>query len=158
MFGNTPAVAAHVWISLFAIALGLIALYGMITNQRMRRINQVFLGLTILTSVTGFFLPADKILPSHITGVISLVVLAIAVYAHDLRKLAGGARGTYVVTGVMALYLNCFVLVVQLFLKIPSLKAMAPTQSEPPFLAAQGATLVLFVILGVVAFKRFRPA
>jgi uncharacterized membrane protein SirB2 len=111
---------------------------------------------TALTSVTGFGFPFDHLLPPHKVGIISLVVLTIAVFARYKFHLAGSWRWIYGVGAVLALYFNVFVLVVQLFLKVPALKAMAPTQSEPPFVAAQLIVLALFIALGIFAVKRFR--
>ena len=148
----------HVLISLVAIASGLIVLLAMIANRRLDGLTAFFLVTTILTSVTGFFFHSKAFGPPHIVGVISLVVLAASLFALYVRKLAGVWRPVYVVTAVLALYLNCFVLVVQAFQKITFLNAFAPTGSEPPFAAAQGATLVLFVILGFLAVRRYRPA
>ena len=148
----------HVLISLVAIASGLIVLLAMIANRRLDVLTAFFLATTILTSVTGFFFHSKAIGPPHIVGVISLVVLAASLFALYLRKLAGVWRPIYVITAVLALYLNCFVLVVQAFQKIAFLNAFAPTGSEPPFAAAQGATLLLFVILGFLAVRRYRPA
>jgi hypothetical protein len=118
----------------------------------------LFLATTVLTSVTGFFFPFHKLLPSHIVGIISLVLLAVAIVARYIQHLAGGWRSAYVISAAMALYLNVFVLVVQLFEKVPDLKALAPTQSEPPFLVAQIIVLVLFVVVGIFAVKKFRGA
>jgi hypothetical protein len=111
-----------------------------------------------LTSVTGYFFPVDRVLPSHIVGAISLVVLAAATIAFYRYRLEGAARGLYVITALMALYLNVFVLVAQAFLKVPALKALAPTQSEPPFLVTQAIVLAAFVAIAIGAFKSFRPA
>jgi hypothetical protein len=147
---------AHVAISLIAIVAGLVVVYGLVTAQRLDRWTSLFLWTTIATSVTGFPLPADQILPSHIVGAISLVVLTIAVVARYVRRLANGWRAAYVVTAVLALYLNVFVLVVQLFRRVPALNTLAPTQAEPPFAIAQLAVLLLFVGLGIVALKKFR--
>jgi hypothetical protein len=116
----------------------------------------VFLVITALTSLTGFFFPFHKLLPSHILGVLSLIVLAIAVPARYVYHLAGGWRRIYVITAVLALYFNFFVLIAQLFQKVPPLKALAPTQSEPPFLVAQTCALVLFIVLGIYSVKGFR--
>jgi hypothetical protein len=148
----------HVVISLIAIASGLIVSYGLLTSNRMRGATLLFLVTTIATSATGFFFHRDQILPSHIVGGISLVVLAAtaaALYVYDLH---GSWRTIYVVGAVTSLYFNVFVLVVQLFLKVPSLHALAPKGSEPPFAIAQGLALVLFVVLGTFAIKRFRPS
>jgi hypothetical protein len=148
----------HVVISLIAIASGLIVSYGLLTSNRMRGATLLFLVTTIATSATGFFFHRDQILPSHVVGGISLVVLAAtaaALYVYDLH---GSWRTIYVVGAVTSLYFNVFVLVVQLFLKVPSLHVLAPKGSEPPFAIAQGLVLVLFVVLGTFAVKRFRPS
>jgi len=147
----------HVILSLIGIAAGLIVLFGMLGSNRLSAWTALFLATTVLTSVTGFFFPRDQLLPSHIVGVISLVVLAIALFALYVRRLAGAWRWLYVATAVLALYLNVFVGVVQAFQKLPFLSALAPTQSEPPFIVVQAVVLVLFVVLGVVAAKSFHP-
>ena len=116
----------------------------------------MFLASTLATSLTGFGFPFERLLPSHIVGAISLVVLAAAIYSRYVRLMEGRWRSIYVVTAVVALYLNVFVLVVQLFLKVPALNALAPTQSEPPFAIAQTIVLLIFAALGVAAVKRFR--
>lgn len=146
----------HTLISLAGIATGFIVSFGLIGGKRLDRWTAWFLATTVATSVTGYFFPVHQILPSHIVGAISLVVLAIATYARYARRLAGGWRSTYVAGAVAALYFNVFVLVVQLFLKVPSLKALAPTQKEPPFAIAQGIVLVAFIALGFLAMKGFR--
>jgi hypothetical protein len=149
--------ALHVIISIAAILAGLVMVAAMIASvTRDGGLVAFFLLTTILTSVTGFFFHSKAIGPPHIVGVISLVILAIALVALYGRKLEGIWRGTFIVTSIMALYLNCFVLVVQAFQKIPSLNAFAPKGTEPPFVAAQGATLVLFLVLGFLAFRRYR--
>lgn len=148
----------HVALSLIGIGTGIIALFGMLSNKYLVGWTRWFLITTIATSVTGYFFPVHKLLPSHIVGFISLIVLALAWFALYKHKLAGGWRLTYVITAVIALYLNIFVLVVQLFEKVPSLQALAPTQTEPPFKIAQSSVLIIFVILGFIAAKKFRPA
>ena len=147
----------HVIISLIGIVAGLVFFAALTGGRWLSLINGLFLVFTILTSVTGFFFHSKAIGPPHIVGVISLVVLAVTLIAIYGRRLAGIWRGVFVITAVLALYLNCFVLVVQLFQKIPSLNAFAPTGTEPPFVAAQGATLLLFLVLGFLAFRRFHP-
>jgi hypothetical protein len=147
----------HVILSLVAILSGLVVLFGMFSSKMLEGWTAFFLATTVLTSVTGFPFPRDHILPSHIVGVISLVVLAITIFALYARRLAGSWRWIYVVSAVLALYLNVFVLVVQSFLKVPSLKALAPTQSEPPFVVAQAVVLVIFVALCVLAVRSFHP-
>ena len=147
----------HVVLSVVGIVTGLVVAWGMLRSDRMPRWTDVFLATTVLTSVTGFFLPATKFLPSHATGILSLVILAATLYAWYGRKLSGRWRGIYVGTAIAALYLNVFVLVVQAFFKVEPLRALAPKQSEPPFVAAQAVVLIAFVALGVIAVKRFRP-
>jgi hypothetical protein len=147
----------HVVISLVAIATGLVVVYGMMTGRRLDRWTPWFLWTTVATSVTGYGFPVAQLLPSHIVGAISLAVLAVAIYALYSRRLEGAWRPIYAVSAVIALYLNVFVLIVQLFLKVPALHALAPTQAEPPFATSQLAVLILFVALGVIATRRFIP-
>jgi hypothetical protein len=153
-FGLTVFTLFHVLLSLAGIASGLVVVFGLLAARRPNSWTALFLGTTVLTSVTGFLFPFHKFLPSHVVGIVSLVVLAFAIYALYVRRLAGGWRRTYVVTSVIALYLNVFVLIAQLFMKVPALKAMAPTQSEAPFKIAQLFVLVVFVLLGILAAKR----
>ena len=150
----------HTLLSLVAIGSGLVVLFAMIGGKRLGGWTGFFLTTTLLTTVTGYFFPFsfDHLLPSHKVGFVSLVLLAIAIPALYMFHLAGGWRKTYVITAVMALYLNCFVLVVQAFLKVPALHEMAPNGKEPPFAIAQGIVLVLFVVLGFKAVKGFRNA
>uniref|UniRef100_Q07I23 Uncharacterized protein n=1 Tax=Rhodopseudomonas palustris (strain BisA53) TaxID=316055 RepID=Q07I23_RHOP5 len=148
----------HVVISLIAIAAGLIAMVGLLTSNPLRGWTALFLVTTILTSVTGFMFPFGALLPSHIVGIISLLLLAAAVFALYGQRLAGYWRPVYVVAALTSLYLNVFVLIVQGFGKVSFLNALAPTQTEPPFLAAQGATLIFFLAMIVLATRRFRPA
>jgi hypothetical protein len=147
----------HVLISLVGIATGFVVLFGLLTAKRFDGWTAVFLTFTVLTSVTGFFFPFHKLLPSHILGVISLVVLAIAIPARYAFHLAGPWRRTYVITAMIAQYLNVFVLVAQAFQKVPALKALAPTQSEPPFLISQVVVMVIFIGLIIAAAIKFRP-
>lgn len=147
----------HVVISLIALVTGLIAMVGLLRGERLPGWTALFLLTTVLTSVTGFGFPFDHFLPSHWTGVISLVVLAVALLALYVFRLRGSWRWVYVVTAMMALYLNAFVGVVQSFLKIGALHVLAPTQSEPPFAIAQGVVLLIFFVVTIVAVRRFHP-
>ena len=149
----------HVIISLIGIVSGLVVLYGLLGSKVMPGWTALFLVTTILTSVTGFLFPFDKLLPSHMIGILSLVLLAIACVALYGMKLAGAWRWIYVLTAMVALYLNVFVLVIQSFLKIGPLHALAPSvpPSEPPFAIVQGIVLVLFVVAIIGAVRRFRP-
>jgi hypothetical protein len=146
----------HVVLSLLGIASGFVVVFGMLAGKRRDRCTVVFLTTTVLTSVTGFLFPFHGFMLSYVFGVLSMIVLALAIYARYVRHLAGGWRRTYVISAVIALYLNFFVLIVQAFRKVPALTALAPTQSEPPFIVAQGAALVLFVALGAAAASKFR--
>lgn len=149
----------HVIISLIAIVTGLIVLFGLLKSSSMPGLTGIFLLTTILTSVTGFLFPFEKLLPSHMIGILSLVLLAIACFALYGQKLAGAWRWIYVVTAMISLYLNVFVLVIQSFLKIPPLHALAPSipPSEPPFAAVQGIVLLFFVVTTFLAIRKFRP-
>ena len=147
----------HVLISLVAIGSGLIVLYGMITSKRLDRLTSLFLATTVLTSVTGFGFPVTGVTPATKLGIISLAALGIAYLARYTRHMAGRWRVTYVFSAAIALYLNVFVLVVQSFEKVPALRAIAPTQKEPPFAIAQITVLIVFVGLTIFAVKRFRP-
>lgn len=157
ILGLQPFTFAHVLISLVGIVSGFVVLFGLLTAKRLEGWTGLFLVTTVATSVTGFGFPIDIILPSHIVGIISLVVLAIAIIARYAFHLSGFWRSVYVIGAGIALYLNVFVLIVQLFRKVPALNALAPTQSEPPFAFAQGAVLVVFVVLVILAVIRFHP-
>jgi hypothetical protein len=156
ILGMTLFTFVHVVLSLIGVSSGFIVLFGMFTAKPLDGWTALFLVTTAATSVTGFLFPFHQFMPSHAVGIISLLVLAVAIYARYPRHLAGAWRRIYVVNAAIALYLNVFVLIVQLFLKLPPLKAMAPTQSEPPFLISQLAALVLFIALTVVAVIKFR--
>ena len=148
----------HTVLSLVGIVAGLVVAGGLVTGTRLDRWAAVFMVTTVLTSVTGFGFPFDKVLPSHVVGVVSLVVLAAAIVADYVKHRAGAWRTTYAVGVVLATYLNVFVLVAQLFKRIPVLFLLAPTQSEPPFALTQGLVVLLFVWLGVAAVRGGRPA
>ena len=147
----------HTLISLIGIFTGLIVLFGLLAGKRLDGWTKWFLITTVLTSVTGFFFPFHGFTPAIVLGIMSLIVLAVAIFARYPRHLAGHWRWIYVVTSVIALYFNVFVLVVQTFEKIPALHAMAPTQTEPPFKLTQLVVLAIFVLLGTIAAIRFRP-
>jgi hypothetical protein len=146
----------HVAISLVGIASGFIVMYGLLTGRRMGGWTALFLATTVATSVTGFGFPLVHFGAPHWIGVISLVVLAVAILARYSLHLAGAWRWLYVICAVLAFYLNIFVGVVQAFQKVLFLKTLAPTQSEPPFLLTQLVVLALFVTLAIVAAIRFR--
>jgi hypothetical protein len=157
IFGMDALTFVHVLLSLIGIVSGFVVLAGMFDSRRQESWTALFLITTVATSATGFLFPFTKLLPSHIFGIISLVVLAIALAARYSFRLKDSWRWVYVVTALFALYLNVFVLVVQAFLKVPPLKALAPTGSEPPFLVAQAIVLAFFVYVGTRAAMRFRP-
>jgi hypothetical protein len=146
----------HVLLSLLGILAGLVMVQGLLSARRLGTWTAIFLWTTVLTSVTGFLFPFHGFKPSYVVGIISLIVLALAIYALNGRKLAGGWRRTFVISSVTALYLNVFVLVAQLFGKVPALKALAPTQTEGPFKITQLTVLVIFIALGILATTRFR--
>lgn len=149
--------AFHTDISLLAIASGIVVLALLITGRMARVVTLLYLATSILTDITGFMFYKGSFGPPYVVGVISLIVLLAACYALYGANMAGAWRGVWVVTAVIGLYLNVFVLVVQAFGKLPGLHALAPKGSEPPFAIAQGVTLLVFVALGRLAFTRFRP-
>jgi hypothetical protein len=149
----------HVIISLIAISAGLAVLFGLLGSSHLPTMTAIFLLFTILTSVTGFMFPFTQLLPSHMIGILSLVLLAVACVALYVMKLAGAWRRIYVVTALLSLYLNVFVFVIQGFLKIPTLTALAPGNppTGPVFAVVQGVVLVFFAVVIVGAWRRFRP-
>lgn len=146
----------HVALSLIGIAAGFVVLYGMIVAKRLPAVTALFLVTTALTSLTGFLFPFKGVTPGIVVGILSIIVLIVATVALYAGHLAGIWRGTYIISTALALYFNFFVFIVQSFEKMPALKALAPTQSEPPFKIAQLVTLVVFVLLTTLAFRRFR--
>ncbi|MEH2565927.1 hypothetical protein [Bradyrhizobium sp. AZCC 2289] len=150
----------HVIISLIGIVAGLVVMFGMLASDRKPGLTAIFLLFTILTSATGFLFPFTQVLPSHMIGILSLVLLAIACIALYAMKLSGSWRWIYVVTALLSLYFNVFVLVIQSFLKIPALTAVAPGNppSGPVFAVVQGIVLVFFVLMIIGAWRRFKPA
>ena len=156
ILGMTTFTFVHVVLSLIGIFSGFVVVFGLLAGKRLDSWTALFLVSTVATSVTGFLFPFHRFLPSHGVGILSLLVLAIAILARYPLDLAGAWRRIYAVTAVISLYLNVFVLIAQVFQKVPGLKAMAPTQSEPPFLVMQAVALGVFVMLGIVAATRFR--
>jgi hypothetical protein len=155
-------ITVHVIISLIGIVAGIIVMFGMLGSRRMPGLTAIFLLFTILTSATGFLIPpllSEKLLPSHMIGILSLVLLAIACIGLYVMKLSGAWRWIYVLTALISLYLNVFVLVIQSFLKVPALHALAPSvpPSEPPFAILQGIVLVFFAVVIIGAIRRYRP-
>ena len=155
-------VLVHVVISLIGIVAGIIVMFGMLGSKRMPGLTAIFLLFTILTSATGFLIPPlllEKTLPSHMVGLLSLVLLAITCFALYGMKLTGAWRWIYALTALVSLYLNVFLLVIQSFLKVPALHALAPSvpPAEPPFLVVEGLALGFFVIVIIGAVRRFRP-
>jgi hypothetical protein len=144
----------HTIISIVGILAGIPVVLAMLAGRLNSRFTSLFLWTTVATSVTGFMFPVHKFLPSHAVGTLSLLVLAITIPALYVFHLAGPWRKLYVVGATVALYFNVFVLVVQAFLKVPALHALAPNGNEPVFLIAQTLVLALFIAIGVLAFKR----
>jgi hypothetical protein len=148
----------HVILSLIGIVSGIVVAFAMLNSRRPPAMTAIFLVTTAATSATGFLFPFETFGPPEIVGVLSLVVLAVALIALYLYKLAGAWRWVYVATALVALYLNVFVGVVQTFQKVPFFTALAPTQKEPPFAVAQGIVLLIFIGLGIAVARKFRPA
>lgn len=148
----------HVVISVLGIITGLVAVGGLMAGARREGVTAAFLVTTILTNATGFGFASERLLPSHVVAVLSLVLLTICVVARYVKRLHGGWRRVFVITAVGALYFNVFVLVVQLFAKTPQLAALSPTQSEPPFALTQLLVLALFVWLGRASIRGFSAA
>jgi hypothetical protein len=147
----------HVIISLIAIVCGVVVVFGMFASNQLTRWTGLFLFTTALSSVTGFYFPGTTLTPARIFGIASLIVLVPTVLALYVFGLRGFWRWIYIAGVVIALYLNVFVAVVQSFAKIPELRSLAPTQSEPPFLIAEGGALVIFILLGIIALVLFHP-
>jgi hypothetical protein len=156
IFGMTILTFVHVLLSLVGILAGFVVMFGFLAAKQLHGWTALFIWTTVATSVTGFLFPFHKFLPSHAIGILSLLVLAIAIYALYGKHLAGAWRKTYAIDAMIALYFNVFVLIAQLFMKVPALKALAPTQSETPFKEAQLALLVAFVMLTILAAIKFR--
>jgi hypothetical protein len=157
MIDITTLTLAHTVISIVAIAAGLVVVGGLIAGVRIDGWTGIFLVTTVVTSVSGFFFPFSQLLASHWVGIISLIILPVVIAARYWKQLAGPWRGTFVVGSVLVLYLNFFILIVQLFRRIPALLVAAPKQTEPPFVLTQLLVLALFAWLGFAAFRRFRP-
>jgi hypothetical protein len=158
ILGMSAFTLVHVLLSLVGIFAGFVVAFGFLTSKPLNGWTAIFLGSTVLTSVTGFFFPIHGLTPGLVIGILSLIALAIAIFARYQHHLAGGWRRSYVISSMVALYFNTFVLVVQLYEKVPALHALAPTQSEAPFKITQLTVLVLFVLLTVLATVRFRDA
>ena len=157
IFGMTISTAVHVILSLIGVLSGLVVLRGLITANPMSAWTLLFLGTTLATSVTGFVFPIHGFTPALGVGILSMIILAATIAARYSFHLARGWRWVYVVGAVVALYFNSFVLVVQSFLKIPVLHALAPTGSEPTFALTQGIVLAFYLLTGYLAVKGFRP-
>ena len=147
----------HVLISLVAIFTGVVVVFGMVVSNRLDRWTKWFLTTAVLTTVTGFFFPFHGFTPAIGLGIISLPFLALTIFARYSKHLAGAWRWIYAIGAVICLYFNLFVLVVQLFEKVPALHAMAPTQTESPFKLTQLVVLIVSTVLAIVAVIRFRP-
>jgi len=152
----TTFTLVHVVLSLVGIGSGVVVLYGMIRGKRMDSGTALFLATTVLTSLTGFFFPFHGVTPGIIVGVVSIVVLGAACYGRYVQNMAGAWRLVYVIGATVALYFNVVVLIIQLFEKVAGLKALAPTQSEPPFIVIQIVVMAAFGVAGFLAVKRFR--
>ena len=148
----------HVFLSLVGIAAGIFIVFGLLTSRKLPILSALFLVTTAATSLTGFLFPFKGVTPGIILGILSLIVLILAIVALYVGKLAGAWRGTYVISACVAFYFNFFVLIAQSFAKVPALHAIAPTQASPALGITQLAVLVIFILLTVRSFKKFRPA
>lgn len=157
ILGMTIQAFIHTAISIVAIVAGFPVLAGLLKSQRCEGWTSVFLIMSVATNLTGVVLPAASFLPSHGVAILALLILLFTVPAKYSFDLQGAWRPIYVIGAVISLYLNVFVLIIQLFGKVPSLKALAPTQSEPPFAIVQGIALIAFVVLGFLATRKFHP-
>ena len=155
MSGLEIFTAFHVFISLIGIVSGFVAIVGMVRSKPLDWWTDLFLVTTVATSVTGFLFPFNGFTPAIATGIISMIVLTLAIVALRVKHLQGPWARTYAITVVMAQYFNFFVLIVQSFRRVPVLHALAPTESEPPFAIAQLLALVAFLVLGYVATRGF---
>lgn len=156
-FGVSSLQTFHVLISLVGVASGIAVVLGLFSSSRMSFLTAIFLLTTLLTNLTGFLFPLNGFTPAVDVGILGTIIIAVCLTARYLKRMENGWRGVYVVTAVLSLYLNLFVLVVQFFLKVPALHAYAPTGSEPPFAVVQGLVLLACVAAGLLAFKRFHP-
>ncbi len=147
----------HVVLSLIGIAAGLVVMAGMWAGRKLDGWTALFLATTVTTSVTGFLFHSAKFGPPHVIGLLSLLLLVLAIIARYSYHLAGSWRWIYVVSAMLALYFNVFVGVVQAFQKLPLLQPLAPTGTEPPFAISQGVVLLAFVAFTLLAVKRFYP-
>ena len=147
----------HVIITLVAIGSGLMVAGGMFASHKLPGTTALFLFTTALTSLTGFLFPIHGFTPALGVSIVACVILAVALFALYKERLVGAWRPIYVITAIVSLYLNVFVLVAQSFMKVSGLNALAPTQSEPPFAVTQGVVLVIFIIIALIAVVRFRP-
>jgi hypothetical protein len=145
----------HVLISMVGIGSGFIVIAGLLARKRLEAWTKLFLATTVLTTLTGFLFPIKGVTPGIVIGVLSLLMLALAIVARYSHYMSGAWRWIYIVTTAIALYFNTFVMVVQSFEKVAALKALAPTQKEPPFLIAQFALLILFIVLTTMSVRRF---
>jgi hypothetical protein len=156
-FGVSTLQTFHVLISLIGIASGIVVVWGLLSSRRLSGLTAVFLVTTLLTNLTGFLFPFNGFTPAIGVGIIGTVIMALCLAARYLKRMERGWRGVYVVTAVVSLYFNLFVLVVQLFQKVPALNVHAPTGSEPPFAVVQGIVLLACLVAGFLAFRRFHP-
>ena len=158
ILGVTPLTLVHVLLSLVGILSGFLAIFGMMAGKRLDGINAIFLTTTVLTSLTGFLFPITRVTPGIVIGAISLLILAIALFARYSKGMNGAWRTIYVVTAVIAQFFNVLVLIAQSFTKIPALRAMAPTGEESIVKIVQVSALAVCIVLGVIAGKNFKPA
>src|SRR5205809_732550 len=154
--GFTAFTWFHTILSLVAIVAGFVVVRDLLTSRTPPVSTGIYIATAVLTSATGFGFTAP-FGPSHVVGIISLVLLAGSIIALYGFHLAGPWRWIYAVAQTLAQFFLVFVLVVQFFRKVPTLHVLAPTESEPPFAIAQGVVLVIFVALTIAAAVKFHP-
>jgi hypothetical protein len=148
----------HVVLSLLGIAAGFFMMFGFLTSRQLRMMTALFFLATAGTSLSGFLFPNKTVTPAIVLGVLSIIALALALFAQNVKKLTGAWRAVYVISVCAAFYFNFFVLIAQLFAKVPALKAIAPAPTSPAFGIAQLALLAIFVLLTTRAVKKYDPA
>jgi hypothetical protein len=156
IFSVTTFTLIHVLLSVVGIVAGLVVAGGLVAGRRLDGWTGLFLVTTALTNASGFGFPFVTFMPSYAVGVLSLIILPVVVAARYWKQLSGGWRTVYVAGSVLVLYLNVFVLIAQLFRRVPALIVLAPKQMEPPFVVTQLAVMALFIWLGVAATRGFR--
>ena len=144
----------HVVLSVVMLVAGAVVVNGLLSSRNAGRWEPVFLIFTFATNASGFGFPFVTLLPSHIIGIVALVLLAVMLVARYAFALAGPWRAIYVGGVVFSLFFDVFVLVAQAFGKIPALQQLAPIGGKPPFAIAEVVVLAAFVVMAILAIRR----